>query len=500
MIGESLVRILVCFAVALLGVISAASAQRGAAKPPGFVVKPAPPPVVKPPPPARPKSFGAPRSSIFKPGESPVADAKQEPVAAGPFVPEPPPSPPLYEHPDFSVAWEWARSQATNDNESEEFGPFQRAISLLVVRGIHEYDAAAPHVNIGARYPSLMDFRSHYQAHFRKMTTQEDLSRFARDYKRYLLNAHQVLKTPSLASPAAAPRPAGGARISGTPTKAMIVRSAGIDFRDITVPTLAAFTSNRAAARRMVAKSLKGVLKDDPIFFANLPPGISSSELVPGRISVRTFDRTARYFDVHLQNLMNVRLARPNPDRTHFFNFVVPPPEASPMDAIRWEKLRDAFAETAVTLGLQIRDGKQQLLAALESGDLDVVVVVAHGNDSAIFLPDGTTLNVKDVLALPPLNRERAPIVVLLSCETGSSRDEGLMSIAEALMLRGRATAVLAPTRSVRADAGTAEFLNRIFQAAADGNFDQFIRNLRGPWQVIVEERRAASDPGPIGG
>ncbi|MBX7134797.1 MAG: hypothetical protein K1X67_19180 [Fimbriimonadaceae bacterium] len=259
--------------------------------------------------------------------------------------------------------------------------------------------------------------------------------------------------------------------------------------KSVDVPTWEFFRLERAVIQRRMAKIFDGIPNDSPIFLTSLPPGLSSSDLLPGRVSVRTFDNSVRFVEDHLLNIEHLRFGKLRAETTRFFNFVAPPPNKNQVRNSRWTVLRNQYDRVAETLGIQFGSDKIDLLNTLAEGDNDIVVVVAHGDQSAIYLPDGSTLTAKDVLDLPAVTSKRPPIVVLLSCETGTINASGAKTIAQALMLRGRASAVIAPTRQVPAGQRTAEILSRIVQSAEEGGFSKFLKELRGPWQVIVHDK-----------
>jgi hypothetical protein len=257
----------------------------------------------------------------------------------------------------------------------------------------------------------------------------------------------------------------------------------------IRVPPWEFFRLEQVLVRQRMAKVFADVPADTPLFFTSMPPGMSSADILPGRIAARTFDSSIRFAEQHVGNLQRFLTAKLAASTTTLFNFVAPPGGAGGVGQARWARLRSRFDEVAASLGLELGNGRAGLLRALEDGGTEVVVVVGHGDQSSIYLPDGSALTVQDILAMPPIVRPRAPIVVLLSCETGSAAGKGMTSIAEALMLRGRAAAILAPTRQISAGRDTTELLERLFRPAQGGDPGAFIKQLRGPWQLIVDTR-----------
>lgn len=268
-----------------------------------------------------------------------------------------------------------------------------------------------------------------------------------------------------------------------------IANNGNITTTSIDIPRWEFFKLEKALIQKRMAKAFAHIPADSPIFFTSLPPGISSSDLLPGRITVRTFDNSPRFIEDHVLNLENLKNAKLNPKDTKFFNFVAPPPGSAVLAEKRWTSLRQHYDDVAGDLGVQFGSSKTELLKNLSDGDTDVVVVVAHGDQSSIHLPDGSSITVSDIMDISPISNSnnRPPIIVLLSCETGSSNRYGMTTIAEALMLRGRASAIIAPTRQVSAGRKTTEILNQIIQSAEEGEFFHFMKRTRGPWQVIVE-------------
>lgn len=266
--------------------------------------------------------------------------------------------------------------------------------------------------------------------------------------------------------------------------------------QSVDIPQWEFFKIERAVVQRRMSKAFARVPHDAPIFFTALPPGMSTSDLLPGRTATRTFDNSPRFSQDHIRNFENIKSTKLRRENTRVFNFVGPPNGSSGKNNSRWEKLRALYDSAADRLGLTVGSNKAELLNSLSAGDLDVIVIVAHGDKNSIYLPDGSSVTVDDVLQLSPLTSDRrAPIVVLLSCETGSTAGRGMVTIAEALMLRGRASAVFAPTREVSAGTSTVRILEEFVNSASSGKFDDWVQRLRGPWQVIVDAFKQRSWP-----
>lgn len=270
--------------------------------------------------------------------------------------------------------------------------------------------------------------------------------------------------------------------------KVRVATGVGVSTREVRVPSWEFFKLEKKLLQTRIANSFQNLPPEAPIFFAQLPNAISSADLLPGRLTARTFDSSGRFAKDHAENLRRLRDANLQPESTLLFNFVAPPPGNNTRAGTRrWDRLRSLYDSAAEDLGMRKGHGREELLATLSEGATDLVVIVAHGDRNSIYLPDGSTVTVNDILALPPAARDRPPLVVLLACETGAISGQGLITMADALMLRGRASAVVAPVRPVPAGRRTVDVLVKLISAFQNGDVDAAIRGFRGPWQVIVE-------------
>lgn len=248
--------------------------------------------------------------------------------------------------------------------------------------------------------------------------------------------------------------------------------------------------------RRLRGRLEEAVMRfgEVPTIFTDVPDGFSTSELFPGRATARTFDTFVPRAGLHLTNWQNVVGARISAERTRFFNFVGPPPQplrqlTATLPATRedetWERLKRIYGSVAEDFQISASQRKQEFLDVLRGGELDVIVVVAHGERHAIHLPDGEVITDAEIRSLPATKGARAPIVVLLACSTGAAL-QSTNSFAQVLLQQGRASAVLAPVREVAAGQETVDVLRRFLVAATTGNVPRFMRELHGPWQFYV--------------
>lgn len=73
----------------------------------------------------------------------------------------------------------------------------------------------------------------------------------------------------------------------------------------------------------------------------------------------------------------------------------------------------------------------------------------------------------------------------LVACETGRGARAGAITIAQALLMQGRAAAVVAPTRKIPAAGASLKFLDSLFGRDDVPAADVF-KNLGPPWQLYV--------------
>lgn len=250
--------------------------------------------------------------------------------------------------------------------------------------------------------------------------------------------------------------------------------------------------------KRVVAKDFERLLgasrADQPVLFLGGARDYSTHDLLRGWLTARSFDDSLRFADLHVENFRQLVSRDLAPARTVLFN-LIPESRATirraglPGSERRWQRARQTYDEFARRKGLIVGDGtsREKLLATLREGVLDTIVIVAHGESDGIFLADGSKLSVEDILDFPALDSARKPLVVLVSCAAGRF-EKSLRSMAQALLLRGRACAVLAPTRKIPVLGGTIQFLERLLGPGKRPAATAF-RHLSSPWQLYVEWR-----------
>jgi hypothetical protein len=258
--------------------------------------------------------------------------------------------------------------------------------------------------------------------------------------------------------------------------------------RDIDLPTWEFFNLERSLTRRRLNAAIADIDPRASLLFSTAAAGYSTSELFPDRVTARTFDDSPRFMDDHLRNLATVASSELHAKTTAFFNFVGPTSQASASQTRRWSELRIKYQKAAEDAGLTIKSSRQELFDILNEGRLDTLIVVAHGDNQAIYLPNGEKMTLQGILDLPPLRLDRRPVIILVSCETGSVSGAGIQSIAQALLYKGRASAVVAPTRRIPAETESLEFVKGLFLAnGRPKRLREFAAGLRGPWQLYVE-------------
>lgn len=226
-------------------------------------------------------------------------------------------------------------------------------------------------------------------------------------------------------------------------------------------------------------------------------------ELLPKMISARTFDHSGRFIDKHWDNLKHLKSWQPVPEHTTFFNLLPENPVVLKQmnlrgSSSRWAKVRANYENFATSNNLQMPTtvSAKALLDELTNGTSDTIVVSAHGDRSSIFFPDGSRLTIDDILSLPPLERQNPPVVILVSCNTGRASSDGINTIAQALLYRGRATAVIAPTTQIPATVASLSFLQSLFSRTDVPAYQSF-RDISGPWQLYVNNENFFLIPRP---
>ena len=150
------------------------------------------------------------------------------------------------------------------------------------------------------------------------------------------------------------------------------------------------------------------------------------------------------------------------------------------------EKPRELLAKLALEANESPSSNRASVLEALANPANDVITIVAHGTERAIFLPDGTKIDVNDILSLPdPPAGGRKPLVVLLACNTGKGLRDGTTSIAQALLMRGRAAAVVGPTENIPAGGKTSDVLAKILRGEMTAC--TLLKEMPPNWQTWVE-------------
>ena len=279
----------------------------------------------------------------------------------------------------------------------------------------------------------------------------------------------------------------------------LLSSSQGTSQQEVPVPRWEFLGLERRAVAARFERLLADVDAGEPVLFLRGQPRSSTHALLPHRLTARTFDNSPRFADTHIENINHLANATLTPDRTVLFNLVPESPEALESmglkgNAGRWATARKKYDELASKKGLRQTAGtdRETILETLRKGDVDTIVIVAHGKSDAIYLPDGSMITVSDILDLPPIDSVRKPVVILVACDAGRMK-KGLTSIAQALLYRGRASAVVAPTARIPALGSTLRFLDRIINPEPTPARDAF-RLLGEPWQLYVEYRVQGRD------
>ncbi|HVT61806.1 MAG TPA: C25 family cysteine peptidase [Thermoanaerobaculia bacterium] len=268
-------------------------------------------------------------------------------------------------------------------------------------------------------------------------------------------------------------------------------RGGRINIGELRVPRWDFLGIDRAVVARDFKRRIGNLRSDEPVLFLS-GHEFSTHSLLPHHLTARTFDGSGRFADMHVTNFRDLMSRNLDPKRTAFFNLIPESSEAIEKLGLaggkkRWQQARRRFDKIAGDKGLQRGDGgnREQLLEVLRKGEVDTIVIVGHGKQDAIYLADGSIISVQDILDFGPRESGKKPIVVLISCETGRF-DSALRSIAQALLLQGRASAVLAPTRKVPALGATLRLVASLFGGASRAAADAF-KEVRDPWQMYVD-------------
>lgn len=232
----------------------------------------------------------------------------------------------------------------------------------------------------------------------------------------------------------------------------------------------------------------------DPVLFIGNEINRPTNELLPGRFTARAFDNTGQYLEQHANNLRGLTKRTFDPKKTMLFNLL---PEHEQIisqfglsgSAKQWKKLKKSFHELAGEIGVKSvsAPAKQALLKAWAKQSMDTIIIVAHGDRNSIYLSDGTSISTTDISNLRVTVRSPPPMVVLVSCETGKPDLSGIRSIAQALVAKGLATAVLAPMTEIPGNKTSLQFVRELFESGDAGDAPKAFSNLSGPWQIYVE-------------
>ena len=274
--------------------------------------------------------------------------------------------------------------------------------------------------------------------------------------------------------------------------RCLVAHGASLKEKDIAVPRWEFLGIEKRTVAKDFGRLIGDSHPDEPVLFLGGDRDYSTHDLLPGRLTARSFDNSARFADLHVENFRQLAGRGLDPAHTILFNLIPESGETIRQLGLagseqRWQRARQRYDSWAKRKGLIRGDGssRDQIFAALREGKLDTIVIVAHGERDGIFLQDGSKISVQDILNLEPLSSTHKPIIVLVSCETGRF-DAGLRSMAQALLLRGRASAVLAHTERVPVLGPTIRFLDKILTVEAKPGGEAF-KHLAGPWQLYVD-------------
>jgi len=131
-----------------------------------------------------------------------------------------------------------------------------------------------------------------------------------------------------------------------------------------------------------------------------------------------------------------------------------------------WSSIHPRWQSVISKYGYAENAGKTSadVLNAIDSGS-NVMIIVAHGDGSQIFFPDGSRLRIQDFSALQEQIQKNNPLVILFSCEAG--KIQGLNSYAKSLIDLG-ARAVVAPTTEIGAKSSSS-LLDSFLEKSASG-------------------------------
>ena len=220
---------------------------------------------------------------------------------------------------------------------------------------------------------------------------------------------------------------------------------------------------------------------------------ISTKALAPQRLSGIYVGELAQ-MSRHSRTLNAALDQKLSPATTRFVNIV--PSRRADLDRLdlagterEWKEEKAKFdGEAERSQVMRHDETKEGFLSALKSEN-DVVVVVAHGDFSGIYMPDGSKLEVADIERLPrPAAAKRPPVVVMIACETGmnltaKSVAAGATTISRALIDAGWASIVIAPTGVVPLK-DSHQLLKRVLDQSS---LREIFRQMPGEFQMHVE-------------
>jgi hypothetical protein len=246
----------------------------------------------------------------------------------------------------------------------------------------------------------------------------------------------------------------------------------------IRIPRWELFNLEQSLVARRFEEAAGSPSKKAPVLFIGGDTDYVSRELLPNHFTARTFDRSMRFADRHLNSLVEVAKRTVDPTNVAFFNGM--PQSKADVKAFRaeglyrtWLNLRRKFEKVQEEFDVESSpSSREAFLAELATGAKDVIIVVAHGTEDGIFLRPGERVSREDIINLKPRSSGPAPLVLLLACRTGAV-EKGSRAIAQTLLYRGYASAVIAPTQLIRPREELAEFLRSVLRG---GRLEEVLR------------------------
>lgn len=235
--------------------------------------------------------------------------------------------------------------------------------------------------------------------------------------------------------------------------------------RKVLVPRWEFFGLERRAVAKRFSEAAGRPTPDEVVLFVGGDQDYVTRELLPGHFTARTFEASLQHADRHLANVRSIESRSIDPSKVAFFDFL--PQTGAEVAALpaagsteRWLGVAARFREAAKPFRAA-GVSRESFLSALRSGNQDAIVVVGHGTPDAILLPNGDKITRQDILDLPPFQGDRQPLIVLVACRTGAVAN-GSQAVAQALLSRGYASAVLAPTRWIEPRQELATFVETL--------------------------------------